>query len=146
GAGRPEDGAPRTPAAAGVRGAPSAERASASVPRQRRLRGDVLRARLAERVGVRGLVVAVLDVVLQRLGDRVTQRLVVLVHADAVGLLGERVVHHAQLVGTLGGVALEDRVVGGQGVGLVVEHLLDAVGVLVGLLRVGAVLRLLDLL
>jgi hypothetical protein len=55
---------------------------------------------------------------LEQIVDLVAQGGVVAVQADAVRLRGERLADDLELVGPLGGEALEDRVVGGDGVDL----------------------------
>src|SRR5688500_12099837 len=76
-----------------------------------------------------GLVAAVGERLLQDVVDPVTEHLVVLLHADAVGLLGEGLVEHRVGVLLLGHIAGEDAVVGGDGLNLVLLQGVEALGV-----------------
>src|SRR5262249_54149365 len=98
--------------------------ADGSVPFQRRRGGG--RTGLAERAGVDLLPRAVGFGGGPRGVDGVAQRLVVVGQADAVLLDAERLADDLQLARALRGVPLEDRVVGGDRVGALVEQLRHA--------------------
>src|SRR6185312_13078675 len=102
-------------------------RAGRSVPLD--LRRGARRAGQAERAVVDLLPGAVGEGGLDLVVDVVAQRLVVLRQADAVLLGAERLADHLQLVRVLRRVALEDGVVGGDGVDLLVEQLRHALRV-----------------
>src|SRR5436189_6484757 len=84
-----------------------------SVLFQRR-RGRRRRAGLAQGGVVRLLPVPVAESLLQRVVDEVAERLVLLLQPDTVLLGAERLTDDQELVGVAGGVAEQDRAVGGD--------------------------------